>query len=429
MSVLKTKKGIFNNIPEITEDDEKEINRIFEPYLFFKDHRKEGTRECWCSSCNEHFYSDFIQRTETPEHYDFIRAKHNDDVVCPKCGRRVTAKETYRAKGCKNLEEWKRFVIIKKRSKNEVFLLCGYANKRYSSNRYINEPQYSLSAIYYLTPGYVRVFKYEYDYTHLGLASNGWYEPKNITEPFTKTYCYNISAIERRSYVFVNFCDLNKTFLKYAPFDEFYISYCRWYYGSNSGYYIHNGVGECPDVKLLCYYALYPAIEILLKSGLGELVCSLVDNRPMKRYINWTGRNPKELFGINNAQFKDMVKNCEGVLDFKLYQELKKVSKKASFEFSSRLINTYDYNYAEKIVKAMRKYKLNLTHTLNYLERLTAELGVPAAPGDASHTAMLWTDYIDFAHQLKYDFSRSDVVFPKRLQKAHDDASGGVSAL
>lgn len=428
MSVLKTQKGILNNIPEITEDEEKEINKIFKPYFFFTDHRKEQVRECWCSSCREHFYYEFTQRTETPNHYEFIRAKHNGSIVCPKCGRTMTAKETYRARTCSKLGEWKRFVIIKKRSKNEVYLLCGYAQKSYY-NDYLAKPRYEFSTIYYLTPGYVREFRHEYDYMFLGLKTAKWYEPTRITEPFTKTWWYNISSIDKRGYSFINFNDLGSTFLKYAPFDEFYKAYCRWYYCSNAGYYINYGVGESPDVKLLCYYALYPGIEILLKSGLEELVCSLVDNNPMKRYINWNGKNPREMFGMTKAQFKDMVEFCDGILEFKLYQELKRVSKKASFAFCRELSNAYKYDNALKLIKAVRKYNLNLTHTLNYLNKLTEELGNPLADGDAEYTVMLWTDYIDFASQLKYDFSRLDVVFPKKLQKAHDEAADSVVVL
>lgn len=426
MSVLKTQKEILNNIPEITKEDEEQINRIFEPYLFFRNHGKEF-RECWCSSCHEHFNYEFIQRTETPNHYEFIRARHNGSVVCPKCGRKTTAKETYRAKTCTNLGECKRFVIIKKRSKNEVYLLCGYAHKNYYPNDYLDKPNYELSTVYYLTPGYVREFKKAYDYMYLGTIHEEWYEPKRITEPFTKTWWYNISSIDKRGYTFINFDDLESTFLKYTPFDEFYKAYRRWYYDYGSNGYSYNA-GEAPEVKFLCYYALYPGIEIPLKSGLEELVCSLVDNRPMKRYINWNGKNPREMFGMTKAQFKDMVEFCDDILDFKLYQELKRVSKKASFAFCRELSSAYKYDNALKLVKAVRKYNLNLTHTLNYLNKLTDELGKPAADGDAEHTAMLWTDYINFASQLKYDFSRLDVVFPKKLQKAHDEAAAGVVA-
>lgn len=420
--IHKTKDAILNHIPELNDEDFEKMNYVFEPYLFFKDHRKEVYRECWCTHCNEHFYYDYTQRTETDKHYEFIVTKHNQMVKCPKCGADVTAKETYRAKGCKNLEEWKRIVLIKP-VKDAVYLLCYYGQKKYTQS-YLPEAKYQLTAVYYITPGNVRIFKQGYDYLYLGLKNSDFYEPKSICEPFTKTWCYNISAIEKRGYDLVCLDRLQKTFLKYAPLDLFYDKYFHYYYGRCASYYTNRG--ECPYVKFICYYTLYPNTEKLLKLDLSDFVCNLMHNKPMKRYIDWNAKKPKDMFGMNKAQFKDFREHYYGNIDFQVYQILKKVKKDIPYSTVTGYVTKYAGDSAVRVAQAIKTHELNITHTFNYLEKHTNKKKYRDS-FDYENTAIMWTDYLKFASELKYDLSRDDVIFPKNLEKAHDEASANIT--
>ncbi len=60
MRILKSKEAIFKAIQQLTQEDLDEMNRRFTAYLFFKDHRKEGVRECWCSRCHAHFNYEYV---------------------------------------------------------------------------------------------------------------------------------------------------------------------------------------------------------------------------------------------------------------------------------------------------------------------------------------------------------------------------------
>lgn len=420
--IYKTKDAILNHIPELNNEDLEKMNYVFEPYLFFKDNRKDGYRECWCTHCNNHFYYDYIQRTETDNHYMFIRTKHNQGTTCPKCGATVTAKETYRAKGCKNLEEWKRIVLVKP-IKDAVYLLCYYGYKEYTHS-YLPETKYELSAVYYIAPGSVRIFKEDYDYTYLGLKSNNFYEPKSICEPFTKTWWYNISAIGKRGYDLVCAERLEKTFLKYAPLDLFYEKYGNWFYRGYSSYYTTNC--ECPFVKFICYYALYPNTEKLLKLDLSDFVFNLIHNKPMKRYIDWNAKKPKDMFGMNKAQFKDFREHYYGDIDFKVYQLLKKVKKNIPYSTVAGYVNKYAGDSAVRVAQAIKTHELNITHAFNYLEKHTSKKKNRDS-FDYENTAVMWTDYLKFAAELKYDLSRDDVIFPKNLKDAHDEASANIA--
>lgn len=421
MEYLKTKEEILENVPKITDEDIRELNSIFTPYLFIKEHRDEDRRECWCSVCNKHFFYDYTQRTETNAHSEFLSVKHNELSHCPECGAPVRVKQTHRAKQCKNLNEWRRAVIVKPKSHDEIYLFCVCANKNYSGRCYIPSVQYHPSAVYYITPGNAKMYKTQYWLRRFN--SDDFYETKTVFKPFAKNYEYNYSNLDKRGYSFVNYEKLFGTFLRYAPLREFEKAYVNWFFSHRYG------ICETPSVKFLAYSAMYPGIEMLVKTGLTDFVCSLMDRRPLKRYINWTGKNPKEMFGMNNAQFRDMKDNCRDISIFMLYQTLKNTSKNMSFQKCCEIQDKFDKEASQRLAETVKKHKLNLTHTLNYLDKKTKKLKDNyKQKKEYERTAITWCDYIRFAKELKYDLSRkdSDIYFPKDLQKAHDNASRAV---
>lgn len=419
MSTLKTQKEILDNLPELTDEDFKMLDDEFDRFFFFKEHKNEGYRECWCTHCQKHFRYEYLQRTEPPTHYDFVHAKHNEQIMCPECHTYTTAKETYRMKNCRSLEKWKRLVLIKQRSPNEVYLLCFYGHRFYEFN-YLGDTEYDLSAVYYLTPGQVKNIKNQYGYN--------WYERKRICEPFTKTWGYNHSKLENRGYSICGLNNLKGTFMEYAPVGLFDDEYEKHFYRCHSRYYSYC-VGETPFVKMLCYYALYPSIERLMKVGLSEFVCNLIDGRPMKKYIDWNADTPKKMFNMNNAAFNDFRENYYGEIDFKVYQLLRSVKENILYSEVIDIIDGFAGESSVRVVQKIKQYKLNITHTFNYLRKHTKKsknrYGIDDF--DYENTAVIWTDYLKIAAELKYDLSRDDVIFPKNLKKAHDEASANIA--
>ena len=427
MRVYKTMETILRHAPELTPDDEAEINKTcFLPYLFFRDDRKAQCREFVCTSCGEVFLEEFTKRIMTQGDYDRILNKHNEFAVCPKCGRQVQLKEMCRAKDCKSLTEWRRFVAVKPVGANTVYLLCGYAVKNYTGRNYNTKPKYDISAVYYLTPGYVRVFRKDYDYTYLGMRDGQFHEPKSIVEPFTRTYAYNISYWDKRGYSFIGFDRLQSTFLKYAPMDLFDKAYEQWWYSMH----YRNPCGESPDVKFLAYSALYSNVERLLKLGFGDFVCSLTEGRPMKRYINWNAPTVQSMFKMRRDEFRVFQKAFYGLGDFEIYQILRSIKSDIQYNAAKEIYERYHYEAVKRIAKAVKAHKLNLTKTLHYLEKKTKEekgARKRLEQKDYETAALWWTDYLDFAESLKYDLSRGDVLYPKRLKEAHDNASAAVT--
>lgn len=97
---------ILNSFPELNAKNNNQINDMFNHYVFYKN-IKPG-KECWCTSCNEHFiYS--LPRTYISTETEFLYAKHNDICICPHCHKKVTMKSE--GIGKKNLTQILKIVV------------------------------------------------------------------------------------------------------------------------------------------------------------------------------------------------------------------------------------------------------------------------------------------------------------------------------
>ena len=77
-------------IIEDTDAVTRQVNRLFEPYVFFERHK--DSIELWCSCCLKHKTIDIPPRTVTTVEYELLVGKHNEHVTCPYCGARATYK-------------------------------------------------------------------------------------------------------------------------------------------------------------------------------------------------------------------------------------------------------------------------------------------------------------------------------------------------
>ena len=68
----------------------RQVNRLFDPYVFFERHK--DSIELWCSCCLRHGEIDIPPRTVTTVEYELLYNKHNEHVSCPYCGARATYK-------------------------------------------------------------------------------------------------------------------------------------------------------------------------------------------------------------------------------------------------------------------------------------------------------------------------------------------------
>lgn len=419
MRELKKMATIIKNAPAITDEDVEVINRSFEPYIFYKNDKKDRAQHCVCSCCREHFTVSELQRTMTPEDREFLSATHNKFVKCPKCGVMAQKKQIGVVKSCSTLGGYSRTVFVKRKSENEVFLIYTFNTKDYlglpryeagkglvQSVEYDTLPEYEVNAIYYLTPNQQRMFKRNW-------YSNEWVETK-IKEPIDKTLIYNTSR--NRGYWLVGTEQLKSTFLKYLDISRYERMWKRCAGGC--------GLSEIPYCKIISFFARYKSLEFLEKQGFDDFVYQMLNKESEAPTLyDWQATTPYKFFKkLSKSEIKELKGNdvCTRG-DVYFYLQMKAVNKKISVEEYVELKKAGGY-YFEALSKKMRKHKIQTKTMLNFLNKLENGKKVDDFERLKAYRVSTWLDYVEAAEACGYDLSVHNVLFPKELKTAHDEA-------
>lgn len=417
MRELKKMDTIIKNAPAITDEDVELINFYFETYIFYKNDKKERAQHCICSCCREHFSVSEKQRILTPEDREFLSATHNKFVKCPKCGVTAQKKQIGVVKSCSTLGDYSRTVFVKRKSENEVFLIYTYNTKSYlelphyeageglvQNVEYDALPEYEVNAIYYLTPNQQRMFKREW-------YSNVWKETK-IKEPTNKTLTYNSSR--NKGYWLVGTENLENTFLKYLDVQKY-----EELWGRCRGYW-----REFPYCKIISLFARYKSFEFLEKQGFDDFVFQMInkENEAPTLY-DWQATTPYKFFKkLSRSEIKELKKNnvCTRG-DVYCFLQLKGANRKVSAEDYLDLKTAGGYNF-EALTRKMQKHKIQVKTMLKFLNRVENGKKVEDFERLKTYRVSRWIDYIEAAEACGYDLSVHNVLFPKDLKTAHDEA-------
>lgn len=415
----------FETLPELTDDQMKEINDCFTAYIFYEKIKvKEigiaGETEiheeydCTCTACN----------TSYTHHFENF-PKHNADVICPKCGTKATLKHKSYGKKC--LHEEQRVILFCPEGENKVWMRAFYAFKSYNGDPYGNRmlnslynksdenltPDVELSetARYLLEPGSARFFKYQWSF--YSSSYRCWNELANPQEPFTS---YMGGGGD---YWILSKSLLENTFMKYLDLDAYHKE-ARAFLGSNSLYYHRINPYT---TRFIAAFAKYPIIESLIKAGYGEFVGELTINRaPHKRYCDWNAKGISDFFrGLSKTEVRTLHEEDYQVIFLLCYSEYKKLVKKPDIEVFRKDLKLFQYDDYKTLCQLVKKYKLNYTKAVNYLKKQNRK-----KPQDE---LQFWKDYLDFAKRLGYDLKNEVVLYPKQLHKAHDIATDLVNAM
>lgn len=104
-------ENIEIRFPELSEEILNEINMRFRAYIFYK-RKPDGSLDCECTHCRQKFVFPALQRTMTAADEEFLRAKHSQPGICPKCGRKIIFKALGKGTNWYNLTENHRFVVF-----------------------------------------------------------------------------------------------------------------------------------------------------------------------------------------------------------------------------------------------------------------------------------------------------------------------------
>ena len=149
-------------MPVIQGKDLERINALFRPFVFYETLRS-GDRRCVCTACNREFTVERWPRDQDDKWWDFMTAKHNDNVTCPLCGRRAELKNIGRAKRRTNLTSWENILYFWISDEGVECVAC-YGRKEYIGSM---RPAVELmpKARYQFRPGMAKMWKKQYAYT------------------------------------------------------------------------------------------------------------------------------------------------------------------------------------------------------------------------------------------------------------------------
>lgn len=415
---MKTVNEILAEAPEISETDRRIMNESFTPYMFYSESKDFQVQHCICSSCREHFDISHLQRTQTPEDRLFLAAGHNQSVVCPKCGRTMQKKHIGISKKCRCLYEYGRFVLLLPTSRDVVFMIYVYATKNYCKPKkgnpafvleYDTMPDFEVNAIYRLTPNEQQMITYS-------PWSKEWEMSEKIKEPFTKTWYYNFGA--QRGYGIIGLERLGETFLRYFNFHGFQTIWNSYAHDTFFGW-----SREFPACKALAQFARYKSFEFLEKQGYGALIYSMLDReRPAESLYDWQATTPYKFFKQLSKPEIKALKNADLCTrnDLFLYVRLRR-NKKFNVDTFISLKSCFSFEL-QRYAQTAARLKLDHGEVINYIVKKKFERA-------EQMTARLWLDYLECAEICGYDMSVHNVIFPRALKTAHDNAVANKNRL
>ena len=395
-------------IIEDTKAVTMQVNRLFEPYVFFENHK--GSKELWCSGCLRHWFMPMPPRTITTVEYELMYNGHNEHVTCPYCGARAKYKNARKLGGKKNLQEYRPVVLLTEKD-GDLYARAYWTRKTYA--RLDEAPQFYFVEAYHFTPGRATIY-YELEGKLKQRSISGNYDPVHrvITEPFTQGSYYWFSYTP---YVVIGLEAIGRSAFKYCGYEDF-----------EKGIEAEWGLEKCRTrsdmMKFLAAASIFPRqIEMLIKTGFGELVYDLVCGRKKNKDIfDWRKNNYLDAFGLTKAEMRAWRESGANMKCIPWYKKLRRAGVPESFEALNYLSQALPYTVdANDFIRICCRMKLKPTKLFGYLSggKLTADAG----------EFQIYKDYIDMAESLGWDLSNETVKLPRDLHKKHDEASEEIN--
>lgn len=386
-----------------------ELNAAFPHYmLYHNDSRNHRTG--YCTFCGDYIEADKSSGDLYNSYSEFFKAKHGTIWECPSCGFSVRYIAEGKMTTYGSLGTVRYVVAVKQISENDVcFLACRVRSSYdpYDGMQYDIDPV----AYYELSPGRVVMERYRY--------GAGWTVQKRFGEPFSCTGgFYNDIDYE---FVFLNvdedFCGC---FLKYSCLELFMDLVPQKYTPSRGHLHPYR-------MMYLCYYALYPQLEYLLKSHGSSWVFDLVYERKRNRqYIDLTARSFSGLFRMSKAEV-NAYRKCN--FDRRLLELWHDSPGGMSFEELCLLFVSLGKDFAKRLPEVVDKihtFHLDPHEVCCYLKIQGQAFGSNAPCARAFE---YWQDYLDACEMLRENLAKHVVLFPQDLIAAHDEKMTAVRCI
>ena len=385
---------------------EKEINKIFTPYVFFR--KSKSSIEIWSSCCGEHRTESWIKKLMLPGDYEIRGAWHNGSGHCPYCGRSVTYKEFGRLGKKKKLREYRPAVILSA-SGGDLYARAYWCLKDYES---LTAPPTVYATSFYRFSAREHSAE-EIIYPEDDCISRIQKETYKVNqpaicEPFTTdNWCFTSYT----PYTVLNLDEIEKSDFRYCQYQTFK-QHHDWAREGNTERFL---------MRFLTIAAIYPdKVEMLIKSGLWELVGDLVDRRKKhSAWFNWDAKDFKRAFkNISRQQLREIAELEMRMDDVDLWAKVREqgITLPELHELCAK-----DYRTREIIQTAIRN-KIKVHCFLHYLQKQGGK------KGRIDQQFVFWKDYVDMAGKLGWSIKVETVLMPPNLRARHDEALAETNA-
>ena len=398
--------------PPLNQAERDAINALFPAYIF----RRSCTDEIWTTCCRKHMVvQDEDMMVTTPEqnfpavmwtpHQREQRNRWDDapkpNVRCPLCGRMVIVKELRCSGGRDNLSRYRRAVVLRW-YRGALWARAYDCGKHYSKDKgysLTGEPKIKLVGVYRFKPGLVEATtRYWWDYPFNSierqdgpLVKGHW----NIHGPFNANADYGIG------YDVIGLEEIQKSPFRYCMAEEAERKFTK---------FLH-------FLTACCFYPRQ--IEMLMKAGMSDVVMDLTE-RGVKHaaVIDWDEESPAKAFKLTRKEMKAFLGTNRDIQTAELYKRLKgRVPMVECAKWLSEDLNI------PKTFSAAKKWSLPPEKLMRYLD---GNVGCARYGGMSSLDSALrfWEDYLTAAEAMGYQLHRENVLLPRNLGTAHDNATG-----
>ena len=391
--------------PALNGEELESINALFPTYIF----RRSRTRELWTTCCHQYMalptwrhQSAATRLVMAMEHQrepkNFYISPPEEATPCPFCGKKAIVKELGRTGRRDNLTRWKRAVVL--RWDGEALWATAYdCVKHYPGEGWLTDPPIcNLVGVYRFRPGLAEAtVRYYHRYPFEGidrqdgpLTGGRW----NVHGPFHYNSDYGMG------YSVIGIDQIQQSPFRYCQAEA---------YAKNGDYFLEL-------LEACCFYPRQ--IEMLTKAGMKGVVRDLIE-RGVKNAIaiNWDEENPARAFKLNRQDMKAFLGTDRDIHTIELFRKLKGHATIA--ECDEWLKSGLDIR---RTFQAAKKWNIRPEKLIRYL---AGNLGCARYGGLSSMGSALryWTDYLDAAEALHYPLHHENVLLPRALGAAHDEAT------
>lgn len=419
MGYTERERALLEGWPTVTGEDIAALNDLFPHYLFF---RREGDLmglggvRLWASCCGHEEYRPYLSREMDAEHWTLTDLRHKDKLICPWCGREVTAIDLGKAGARKSLGHYELAVVLYARGEalyaDALVLRKDYADEAALTAR----PEAWCSSGYYFARGEVMQADHQSavrdDRPVITWERGRLGRKKLVQEP------YKVGSISWYSHD--SYHILNREALKASPFLRYCGYFDRWQYrpGGARGY----AAKFCDLISYLTAYAIYPRqIEMLSKAGYWEPIKDLVWARKKNAAaMCWEEADPRRAFGVDKRELRWIMAAQPPMEAMAVRNYVRKhwgETWGAAFCVDFRRL-WGPYLSPMVVLRFLKQYRLEPGRFLRYLDRMCEEHDLGYAD-----LFEVYRDYLDAAYGLGWCLTHSRVLWPEDLQAAHDRAT------